>query len=114
MDAPLVLTSILDPKEVDEQVLDLDVAWRYPLELYEAALLLKRPGEVRWGPEQKKVPQLVDRLGTPQQYEGFGFTHGTENFNKGVLCSAYKTIPTMEDKLFGQMEIARKSVRGFG
>ncbi|MEK6938638.1 MAG: DNA polymerase II large subunit [Nanoarchaeota archaeon] len=108
MDAPLVLTSILDPKEVDEQVLDLDVAWRYPLELYEAALLLKRPGEVRWGPEQKKVPQLVDRLGTPQQYEGFGFTHGTENFNKGVLCSAYKTIPTMEDKLFGQMEIARK------
>lgn len=108
MDAPLVLTSIIDPKEVDEQVLDLDVAWRYPLEMYEMALLLKKTGEVRFGPEQKKVPQLVDRLGTPQQYEGFGFTHNTENFNKGILCSAYKTLPTMQEKLFGQMEIARK------
>ncbi|MFA6461531.1 MAG: DNA polymerase II large subunit [Candidatus Woesearchaeota archaeon] len=108
MDAPLVLTSIIDPKEVDEQVLDLDVAWRYPLEMYEMALLLKKPGEVRWGPEQKKVPQLMDRLGTPQQYEGMGFTHSTDNFNKGVLCSAYKTLPTMKEKLFGQMEIARK------
>jgi DNA polymerase II large subunit len=108
MDAPLVLTSILYPSEVDDQVHGLDVAWKYPLELYEAALEMKKPWEVKFGPEQKKMPQLGDRLNTPAQYEGFGFTHPIDNFNKGVQCSAYKILPSMNEKLIGQMEIARK------
>ncbi len=101
MDAPLVLTSTIYPSEVDDQVLDMDTAWKYPLEFYEATLEMKKPWEV-------KVEQLSKRLGTPQQYEGFGFTHDTNNFNRGGLCSAYKTLPTMEDKLFGQMELAQR------
>ncbi|MEK6900180.1 MAG: LAGLIDADG family homing endonuclease, partial [Nanoarchaeota archaeon] len=108
MDAPLVLTSFLNPSEVDDQVHGLDVVWRYPLELYEASLELKNPWEVKYGPEQKKVEQLSDRLRTARQYEGYGFTHHVDNFNKGVQCSAYKTLPSMEEKLFGQMEIAKK------
>ena len=31
-----------------------------------------------------------------------------DDFNDGVKCSAYKTVPSMKEKLFGQMEIARK------
>ena len=108
MDAPLVLTSKLVPTEVDDQALGLDVVSEYPLELYEAALEMKNPWEVRYGPENKKIEQLADRLGTEKQYQDFGFTHHVENFNKGVQCSAYKTLPSMEEKLFGQMEIARK------
>ena len=101
MDAPLVLTAFLDPGEVDDQVHGLDVEWNYPLDLYEAALELKKPWEI-------KIEQIKDRLGTEKQYENMGFTHKVDNFNKGVLCSAYKTAPTMKDKLTGQMEIARK------
>jgi DNA polymerase II large subunit len=101
MDAPLVLTSTIYPSEVDDQVLDMDTAWKYPLEFYEAALEMKKPWDV-------KVEQLSSLLGTPRQYEGFGFTHDTDNFNKGALCSAYKTLPTMEDKLIGQMELAQR------
>ena len=108
MDAPLVLTATLNPAEIDDQVHGMDVVWRYPLELYEAALEMKKPWEVRSGPALKKVEQLADRLGTPLQYEGFGFTHPVDNFNKGVHCSVYKTKPSMEEKLLGQMEIARK------
>ncbi len=108
MDAPLVLTSFLDPTEVDDQVHGIDVVWRYPLELYEASLELKNPWEVKYGPEKKKVEQLSDRLGTERQYEGYGFTHHVDNFNKGIQCSAYKILPSMEEKLFGQMEIAKK------
>ncbi len=107
MDAPLVLTAFLNPTEVDDQVHGMDVAWNYPLELYEASLEMKNPWEVR-GPGQKKVEQLADRLGTEKQYEGYGFTHPVDNFNRGVQCSAYKTLPSMEEKLLGQMEIARK------
>lgn len=108
MDAPLVLTSFLDPTEVDDQVHGIDVVWKYPLELYEASLELKNPWEVKYGPEKKKVEQLSDRLSTERQYEGYGFTHHVDNFNKGIQCSAYKILPSMEEKLFGQMEIAKK------
>lgn len=108
MDAPLVLTSIINPTEVDDQVHGMDVVWKYPLELYEAAMQMKNPWEVKFGPEQKKIEQLGDRLGTASQYEGMGFTHHTDNFNKGIQCSAYKILPSMREKLFGQMEIAKK------
>ncbi len=108
MDAPLVLTSFLDPTEVDDQVHGIDMVWKYPLEMYEASLELKNPWEVKYGPEKKKVEQLSDRLGTERQYEGYGFTHHVDNFNKGIQCSAYKILPSMEEKLFGQMEIAKK------
>ncbi len=108
MDAALVLTPVLSPSEVDDQVLGVDMEWRYPLELYEAALEMKAPWEVRYGKEKKKIVQLDHKLDTPEQYEGFGFTHHVDNFNKGVNCSAYKILPSMKEKLFGQMEIARK------
>ena len=107
MDAPLVLTSTLRPSEVDDQVHGMDVEWHYPLELYEAAEQMKNPWEVTYNDGQK-IQQLGDRLDTEKQYEDFGFTHHVDNFNKGVVCSAYKTQPSMEEKLLGQMDIAQK------
>jgi len=107
MDAPLVLTSTLNPAEIDDQVHGMDIAWKYPLELYEAALEMKKPWDVSFD-DGKKVEQISDRLGTELQHDQFGYTHWVTNFNKGILCSAYKTIPTMEDKLLGQMEIAKR------
>ena len=101
MDSPLVLTTTLNPAEVDDQVLEMDTVWKYPLELYEAALEMKFPWEV-------KVEQLSNRLGKESQYEGMGFTHHVDDFNKGVRCSAYKTLPSMEEKLIGQMELAKR------
>ncbi|MBR9683716.1 DNA polymerase II large subunit, partial [Candidatus Woesearchaeota archaeon] len=101
MDAPLVLTAILNPSEIDDQVHGLGIAWKYPLELYQAALEYKNPWDV-------KVEQLKNRLGHSTQYQDIGFTHPVGNFNQGVQCSAYKTLPTMEEKLKGQMDIAQK------
>lgn len=106
MDAPLVLTSILNPTEVDDQVHGMDVQWEYPLELYEAALELKNPWEVKYN--DQKIEQLGDRLGTELQFEKMGFTHSVSNLNKGVQCSDYKLLPSMKEKLFGQMDIAQK------
>lgn len=101
MDAPLVLSSTLIPTEVDDQAFDVGIAWTYPIELYENALQYKMPGEV-------KVQQIKHTLNTPAQYEGMGFTHDMADVNAGVLCSAYKTLPSMEDKLRGQMILAEK------
>jgi DNA polymerase II large subunit len=82
-------------------VFDVDVVSKYPLEFYEACLLYKKPWDIKLETEN-------DRLGTERQYEKMMFTHDTTNFNKGVLCSAYKTLPSMEEKLKGQMDIAEK------
>ncbi len=101
MDSPLVLTTHLVPAEVDDEVHGLDIVWRYPLELYEAALQYKSASDI-------KILQLKDVLHTPRQYEGFGFTHDTTDFNAGIRCSAYKLLPSMEEKLRGQMLLAER------
>ena len=101
MDSPLVLTSMLIPSEVDDQAHGIDVQWSYPLEFYEAALEYKSPRDI-------KIEQLRARIGTEKQYQDFGFTHNVTNINAGITLSAYKTLPSMEEKLKGQMEIAEK------
>lgn len=101
MDAPLVLTATLIPSEVDDMVFGMDIIDRYPLAFYDAALQYKYPWEIR-------LKQLKDVLDTPDQYENHRFTHDVSNINCGVLCSAYKVLPTMQEKLKGQMELARK------
>ena len=57
-------------------------------------------------PREIKIEQLKNRLNTDKAFFDFGFTHGVDNFNKGVRCSSYKLLPTMTEKLGGQMEIA--------
>jgi DNA polymerase II large subunit len=101
MDAPLVLTSVLIPAEVDDMVFNLDIVNNYPLSLYRAAEQLKMPYDV----PIKRVGQVI---GTEAQYENFGFTHDTTNFNAGVLCSSYKLLPSMGEKVDAQMDIAVK------
>ena len=100
-DAPLVLTSKLIPGEVDDMVFDMDIAWKYPLEFYEACEQFKNPWDI-------EIEQISRRLGTPKQYYAMGFTHPSSDINSGVRCSAYKTLPSMEDKLKGQMDLAEK------
>lgn len=103
MDSPLVLTVRLVPSEVDDMVLGIDTVWSYPLALYDAGLQLKKTGEV-------DIEQLRKRLDTPLQYESIGYTHPVTNINDGVRVSAYKTLPSMEEKLRGQMALAEKIV----
>ncbi|MBC8500435.1 MAG: DNA polymerase II large subunit [DPANN group archaeon] len=103
MDAPLVLTYFLNPTEVDDMVFHVDIASRYPLKFYLAALQYKMPWEVN-------IKQVGDYLNTPFQYEGYGYTHPTSDLNNGVLCSAYKLLPSMKEKLKGQMDLAEKII----
>ncbi len=100
-DAPLVLTSQLTPSEVDDMAFDVDVCSSYPLEFYEAALQYKPPWEI-------EIDQIGKRLNTEKQYEGMHFTHDTSDINKGVRCSSYKLLPSMQEKVHGQMNLAVK------
>ena len=99
-DAPLVLTSRLVPTEVDDMVFDIDVVERYPIELYEVAQEYGLPWNV-------KIERFADILKADKNTD-VRYTHPVKDINQGVRCSSYKTIPSMEDKLKGQMELADK------
>ncbi|MFA5221436.1 MAG: DNA-directed DNA polymerase II large subunit [Methanoregula sp.] len=103
MDAPLVLTSRIDPAEIDKEALNVDVGSSYPIELYEAALTYAKA---------KDVEQLIDRverrIGTPAQLEGFHYTHDTSDISAGPLESMYTQLKSMTEKLEAELVLAEK------
>jgi len=103
MDAPLVLTTILDPKEVDGEVHNMDVVWEYPLEFYERSLDMPSPKEIK-----DLIETVEDRLDTPAQYEGLGYTHETSRIDNGPMVCTYKTLDTMLEKTEAQLKVAKK------
>ncbi len=92
MDKPLVLTTRLDPTEVDKEAHNVDVGSRYPLALYRAAAERRSPKEVeRW------IDTVGHRLGTPGALSGYGFTHDTRDVAAGPVRSAYRSGRGMTD-----------------
>lgn len=103
MDAPLVLTTKLDPKEVDDESHNLDIGARYPIEFYEATLRYARPQEV-----EELIETVSQRLGKEEQFYGFKFTHDTSDINSAPIDSSYKTLKTMMEKVEHQLTLAKK------
>lgn len=99
MDAPLVLTTKIDPREVDKEAHDLDIVASYPLDVYTSEFV---------SPSNVSIETVKTRLGTPEQYYGFKFTHSNTDIAQGPSESAYKTLPAMKDKIAAQFEIARR------
>ncbi len=103
MDAPLVLTTTLNPKEVDKETLNVDVMRRYPLSVYEACLTFTPPKNV-----VKFIDNVEKRVETPGQFEGFYFTHDTTDISEGPLDTMY-TNPILKgtgDKIKAELELA--------
>ena len=103
MDAPLVLTTRLDPNEIDKEAHNVDCLREYPLEFYYAAMDMKDPKEI-----EKKMDLIAGRIGTPDQYEHLGFTHDTHDISDGPKYSAYTTLETMMDKMDAQLMLGKK------
>jgi len=100
MDAPLVLTVVVNPHETDDEVWNMDVCSHYPLKLYRKALEFADPGEV-----EDLVDRLENHLDCPR---GLEFTHDTEAIDLGPTVTRYSRLEKMEQKLEEQLELARK------
>jgi DNA polymerase II large subunit len=103
MDLPLILTTRLDPSEVDKEAHNLDTLSRYPLEFYEATLRHEHSKNL-----ESKMGLVASRLGTELQYEQFGFTHDTNDISEGPKESLYKTLKSMMEKMNVQLSLAAK------
>ena len=103
MDLPLILTTRIDPSEVDKEAHNVDTHARYPLEFFEATLRHDHSKNV-----ESIMGTVGSRLGTELQYEQFGFTHDTRDVSAGPTESLYKTLKTMMEKMNVQLSLAAK------
>jgi len=102
-DCPLVLNARIRAGEVDDMVFNIDIVSKLPLELYRAAQEYKPPYTV-------KVERIKDRLGKTDKdaFKNLWFSHDTTDLNFGAVCSSYKTLATMAEKVDHQMALAVK------
>ncbi|MBL6889777.1 MAG: hypothetical protein ISR25_04725 [Candidatus Poseidoniaceae archaeon] len=103
MDAPLVLTTRLNPTEIDKEALNVDSAWFYERQFYEATLNQPHPKDIA-----DSMDFVERRLGTVAAVRGYGYTHDCERMDEGPELSAYKTLATMIDKMNGQLNLCQR------
>ena len=105
MDAPLVLSSRIDPEEIDDESHNLDIFERFPVEFYEETYTPHKPAEVL-----EYIDNVEMHLGTPEQYEGLMFSHHTTSIHAGPTVCLYKRLPSMKEKVEAQIALA-ESIR---
>ena len=103
MDAPLLLTVLMNPSEVARQAFNLEVVSRLPLRFFEEASRNADPKALT-----DLVEVVLNRQGTEQILQSIGFTHEIVDINAGTHESAYTQLPTMIDKMTAQLSLAEK------
>ncbi len=103
-DAPLVLNMKLNPGEVDDQIFDFDVFKELPLEFYESTE--KREHSATFSDKLDLIGHRVSK--SLPAFKNLYYEYETSNINAGVLCSSYKILPTMQEKVQRQMELVEK------
>ena len=103
MDAPLVVTALLNPLEVDSEVFNMDVQWKIPLEFYRKSQNFPDPSEI-----EDIIDNIDKRLNSERQYYDFGYTHETSDVNAGNTITVYKSLETMKDKIEKQFTVMKK------
>ena len=104
MDVSLVLTAHLLLDQVDDEVHGMDIVDHYPLEFYRANKEYKSPKEVKI----EQVDKRVYAKTAGERYLGYKFTHDTSNMNNTIMCSSYKSVPSMKEKLDLQLNLGKK------
>ncbi len=105
MDTPVTITTRVHPREVDKEVLSMDVDWTLPLEVYEASLR---------GAKVDEIEDAVTHLGEVASDGGWahiGFTVDTRDIGEGVKENAYSSLPTMVEKVRASLRLMSK-IRG--
>jgi DNA polymerase II large subunit len=102
MDAPLVLTSRIDPKEIDEEAHSIDVMDMYPLEFYEKTLQRVMPEEV-----SSLIEVFKNRIEEKNPFSCM-FTHHVSSISMGPNVSRYLSLGEMREKVHYQLELASK------
>lgn len=105
MDAPLTLTTRLNPMELDKEALHVDAGWNYSASFYKETQSMPHPREIM---DAKLVDLVNNRIGTVGAVRGYGYTHELDALDAGPINSAYKTLGSMTDKMSAQLALGRR------
>ena len=103
MDAPLIITTTIDPEEVADEAHNFDLMPSYPVEFYRKTLEGADPKEA-----ESMIEVVSKRLGKPEQYEGFHFSHFTNGIASGARRSSYVLQKTTQSKIRAQLGLAAR------
>lgn len=95
MDAPLILSTVLHPDEVDDESWNVEVVDSYSRDFYEATWDMKSPGDV-------DVTTAEDLIG---EDTGFSYTHETSDLDDAPMVSSYVSLGEMADKVQEQLRV---------
>jgi len=101
MDAPILLTVGINPREIARQAFNIESVQHLPLQFYEDTQSRSDPKA-----EARIIETVQDRLGSPTVLESLGFTQQTSGVASGNLESAYKKLGSMIDKVTLQLKLA--------
>ena len=104
MDIPRVLSTRIDPMEIDSEAHNVELNSEYPLEFYEHSEKSSNPTEVL-----EYLDIVSKRLESPEQYEGYSFSHSSSSINLGPNESRYVTLDSMKSKAIASLELAKKT-----
>ena len=102
MDAPLILTTRIDPSEIDKEAHNLDINWKYPVKFYE---LTQSIPDAKEAISKGGIITVAQVLGTPAEYTGFGYTHETDDANESPKNNPYNTLESMREKTIAQFAL---------
>ncbi len=92
MDAPIVLSVKLNPKEIDDEAFCMEIVDSYPLEFYKACENYSPPYSV-------KLRKVEDIIGKDEQYGHLPFTLHSNSINEGNTKSAYVELGSIPEKV---------------
>ncbi|SFL27917.1 DNA polymerase II large subunit [Methanobrevibacter olleyae] len=101
MDAPLVLSTRIDPEEIDDESHNLDIFERFPLEFFEKSQESLKPSDML-----DLVDNVEMHLGTDRQYHDLMFSHHTSSIHAGPKVCLYKRLGSMKEKVEAQIHLA--------
>ena len=103
MDAPLILSTVLNPDEVDDEAWAVETVSEYPLTFYNETLEYKKPWEMDTDIE---IGEDVVHSDEPFKH---GFTHKTSDVEDGPSQSEYVTLDEMSEKTSAQLGLGEKT-----
>lgn len=103
MDAPLVLSTRIDPEEIDDESHNLDIFERFPLEFFERSQKPLKPAEML-----DLIDNVEMHLGTDRQYHDLMFSHHTSSIHAGPKICLYKRLGSMKEKVEAQILLAEQ------
>ncbi len=103
MDAPIFISPVLLPSEVDSQAHNMETTSNYPREFYEATLSGSSPKDV-----SSLVPWVSSLLNTEEQYVELPSNFSGVQLDLRRNRSSYRRLRSMEDKVRVQLDLSTK------